>query len=141
MGKFVKKQVTYYAVRVGKKTGVFDSWITTKEQIQGVSKPDYKKFNSYQEAVNYLGCRNIPVMYERVLKNGITNWTPRQPPKIFQKSPYSIWIFTDGSCKQNNNVANIPVSNPAGWGVVILKCLHMNDTNLSNIQIKKSIKL
>jgi viroplasmin and RNaseH domain-containing protein len=40
---------TFYAVK-GKKTGVYSSWSECQEQIEGVDKPVFRKFQSLEEA-------------------------------------------------------------------------------------------
>lgn len=132
------KKATYYAVRVGRKTGIFNDWNKAKLQIQGYSKPDYKKFSSLEEAEKYLHFRdkNSEIIYYKEVDNNITKWLPKDLPSIFRTQPYSLWIYCDGSCKNNSDVANSNVSkdgnslnnsNQAGYGVVILKCKDMSD--------------
>lgn len=45
---------TYYAVKIGKKTGVFNSWDETKALVAGYPNAKYKKFDSKAEAETYL---------------------------------------------------------------------------------------
>ncbi|KAH7320945.1 putative ribonuclease H [Stachybotrys elegans] len=44
----------YYAVAVGRSTGIFTDWAEAEPHIKGASKPKYKKFNSYAEAVEFI---------------------------------------------------------------------------------------
>lgn len=44
----------YYAVKVGKKTGVFDTWDECKEYVEGFEGAMFKSFSNYLDAVNYL---------------------------------------------------------------------------------------
>lgn len=44
----------YYAVREGKKIGVFKTWSECKEQVDGYSGAEYKKFKSYREALDFI---------------------------------------------------------------------------------------
>ncbi len=44
----------YYAVRKGKKTGIFNSWEECKEQIMGFSNAEFKGFMSLSDAENFL---------------------------------------------------------------------------------------
>lgn len=48
-----KKKV--YAVRKGRKTGLFNTWDECKEQISGFSGAEYKSFSTQDEAIEYLG--------------------------------------------------------------------------------------
>ena len=44
----------FYAVRVGKKIGIFDSWNECKEQVEGFEGAQYKSFSNKEDALNYL---------------------------------------------------------------------------------------
>lgn len=44
----------YYAVKVGKKTGVFNTWEECKENVNGYKGAIYKSFNGYDEAVAFI---------------------------------------------------------------------------------------
>lgn len=44
----------YYAVKAGKKTGIFLTWEECKEQVNGFSGASYKSFTSKEEAENFL---------------------------------------------------------------------------------------
>lgn len=45
----------YYAVKVGKKTGIFDTWEECKENVTGYPGALYKSFKSISEAYEYMG--------------------------------------------------------------------------------------
>ncbi|OWZ83405.1 viroplasmin family protein [Natranaerobius trueperi] len=49
------RKKSYYAVRQGRKTGIYYSWDECKKQIDGYSNAEYKKFSSLDEAKAYLG--------------------------------------------------------------------------------------
>lgn len=44
----------FYAVRKGRKTGVFHSWAECQAQINGFSGAEYKSFKTNQEAMDYV---------------------------------------------------------------------------------------
>ena len=44
----------YYAVRVGKQTGIYESWELCKEQVEGFLGAEYKSFSNKEDALNYL---------------------------------------------------------------------------------------
>lgn len=44
----------YYAVKVGKKPGIYHTWEECKEQVNGVNGAIYKSFTSLSEAENFL---------------------------------------------------------------------------------------
>ena len=146
------KQISYYAVRVGKRVGVYDNWKDTQAQIEGVSRPVFKKFSTYQEAFLFISNSNetanvsnvaVPnkfvnyrsTMYERD-KSTISNWLPKALPPIYEKNEESIWIFTDGACKGNKNVAINSI--PAGWGMVVLKCSGLNELGVNTTVLHES---
>lgn len=43
----------YYAVKSGKKPGVYETWAECQQQVIGFSGAKYKKFNTYEEALNF----------------------------------------------------------------------------------------
>ncbi|MDO5649196.1 MAG: ribonuclease H family protein [Gallicola sp.] len=44
----------FYAVRKGRKTGVFGTWDECKAQVAGFKGAEYKKFSSLEEAENFI---------------------------------------------------------------------------------------
>ncbi len=49
----------YYAVKVGRTTGVFDNWAECNESIKGFPGQDFKSFNSKEEAEAYLANKDL----------------------------------------------------------------------------------
>lgn len=48
----------YYAVRNGRRTGIFESWGECQKQVTGFSGAEFKSFATKQEAFSYLGWEN-----------------------------------------------------------------------------------
>jgi ribonuclease H-related protein len=48
----------YYAVRKGRKIGVFSSWDDCKKQVEGYGSAEYKSFSTLDEANHYLNLSN-----------------------------------------------------------------------------------
>ena len=44
----------YYAVRAGRKTGIFRTWDECKEQVSGFSGASYKSFTTKEKAEDFL---------------------------------------------------------------------------------------
>lgn len=44
----------YYAVRKGRKTGIFDNWSICEQQIKGFSGAEYKSFKTLKDAQDYM---------------------------------------------------------------------------------------
>ena len=49
----------YYAVKVGKKLGIYNSWDECREQVNGFNGAQYKGFATKEEAEQYLGQSNL----------------------------------------------------------------------------------
>lgn len=43
----------YYAVKMGKTLGVYETWAECQEQVIGFKGAKYKKFSTYEEAINF----------------------------------------------------------------------------------------
>lgn len=44
----------YYAVRMGRNPGIYNTWQECKDEVIGFKGAAYKKFNSYEEALNFM---------------------------------------------------------------------------------------
>ena len=51
----------FYAVRKGKKIGIYNTWNECKEQVNGFSGAEYKSFTTLDEAKEYIGGKNVVV--------------------------------------------------------------------------------
>lgn len=49
----------YYAVKIGKTPGVYETWADCERQINGVSGAVYKGFRTKEEAVTFIGEKNL----------------------------------------------------------------------------------
>ena len=49
-----EEEKKYYAVKNGRKTGIFETWAECKEQVHGFKGCKFKSFPSYEEAEEYL---------------------------------------------------------------------------------------
>ena len=75
----------FYAVRKGKKTGIFMTWDECKSEVQGYSAADYKSFKTREEALEYLNNEAVKTNIE----------------KNVAKEPLNIYAFVDGSFNQS----------------------------------------
>lgn len=62
-----------YCVKVGKKTGMFDTWDECKKQVQGFSGAVYKSFTNMQDAKNYMNINLGDNKIEETKTNAETN--------------------------------------------------------------------
>ena len=67
-GKMAAKKI--YAVKKGRKSGIFDSWEECKSQVEGYSDAIYKSFSSLEDAKKYLedNTPNIVVPKKKTVK-------------------------------------------------------------------------
>lgn len=89
--------VKFYAVKKGKKTGIYNTWGDAEKQVKGYSGALYKSFSTKEDAENYLNIESD------IIKNTITDIT----------STNELEAYVDGSFDA--------VTNIYGTGVVIIK--------------------
>ena len=112
--------VNYYAVRIGKIPGIYLSWAECKENTNGFSKSQYKKFESKIEAENYMNdnvkniAENLKVNLTIEYKLNNTELHDNQSQIVNDNYNFinCINVYTDGSCINNGTVDAI-----AGCGV------------------------
>jgi ribonuclease HI len=88
-----------YAVRKGRKTGIFRSWEECKEQVDGFAGAEYKSFKTEGEAQDYLGNTAIADMQ----KTGTS-----QGGKVFDAE-----MYVDGSYNK--------VTKEFSYGMIVLQ--------------------
>lgn len=109
----------FYAVRAGRKTGIYHDWAECEAQVKGFSKAKYAKFDTITAARNFLesNLRKEQVLSTRkvVKANEVRKATrsyrikaePRDAPIQFLKNTTSdtpadvIVAYTDGACSAN----------------------------------------
>ena len=91
----------YYAVKAGRKTGLFTSWDEAKLQVEGYSKPIFKSFNSKLEAEKYLGIEDS----EDSLLSEIKRFADLEVEKSnrinLELHNYDVVLYVDGSYNKN----------------------------------------
>lgn len=60
----------YYAVKVGKAPGIYNTWEECKAQVLGFKGALFKKFSSKEQAINYLNSNNSAKKNENLVCNG-----------------------------------------------------------------------
>ena len=81
----------YYAVKLGRQTGIFETWGEAEAQVKGFPNAKFKSFSSFEEAKSYLEDSN-----------------QSQSSNLVEYEAY-----VDGSFDKNKNIY--------GSGVVIIK--------------------
>lgn len=88
----------YYAVRVGRSTGVFLTWAECQKQVTGFPGAVFKSFTTIEEAENFV--------------KGIVPQIEESGEQILKAEPGALVAYVDGS----HNVAN----NQFSYGMVLL---------------------
>lgn len=106
----------YYAVRQGRKTGIFDTWAECLPQVAGYSGAVYKSFATLDEAEKFL-TGEIAWGNKPAIKGAKHDKAPKKIPGRDNSvdkdngEPVDYIIYTDGSCLSNPGGAG-------GWAVV-----------------------
>ena len=131
----MKKQ--YYAVRVGRKPGIYRTWEECKDQVLGYANAQYKGFATIEEAEMYMrGARSVRTSGADPSKNKPSTPRPSPSPGESKKKRVTglsgneiktseapmppkpvdalkqVVIYTDGACLGNPG--------PGGYGVVMI---------------------
>ena len=75
----------YYAVKVGRKSGIYNSWSECQKQTSGFSGAVFKSFKIYNDATNFI----TPVFFKTIEKQPISILPTKSTKKIIN-------IYTDG---------------------------------------------
>ncbi len=96
----------FYAVAVGTKTGVFDTWAECSAAVKGAASAVYRKFATREEAEQFVK-DNKPALFQgrsvsRTSRTSRASRSTSRAPKI-PKSPKKadLYVYTDGSCINN----------------------------------------
>lgn len=96
----------YYAVAVGRNSGIFTDWATAEKQVKGFAAAKFKSFASRAEAEGWLA-NPVYLKKEQSQAKGHGPLSGLVPPP----DPATIVVYTDGGSINNPG--------PGGYGVVI----------------------
>jgi ribonuclease HI len=103
----------FYAVRVGKTPGIYNTWDECKTQVMGFKGAIYKKFMKQSDAQKFT--ENISTTYDKKASKSYTRKKKKKGAnKVYVKKPNTLYIFTDGSSVGNGSSDSI-----AGYGIYI----------------------
>lgn len=118
----------YYAVRKGRKSGIFTTWDEAKAQVDGFSNARFKSFPTYEEAEKFMHHQEgepertpaKPVAKKLVGKRS-HNYDV-QANKSEPKKHYFATIYTDGGCRNTGNKAgdHVHSNDKAAWAYLIV---------------------
>lgn len=104
MMKIIKKKgekMKFYAVKKGKRPGIYTSWDETKKQVSGFSGAVYKSFKTLKEAEDFIDEKEVS--------------------EAISKDEYFAIIFTDGGTRNTGNVrgGHVKKTDKAAWAYLI----------------------
>ena len=97
----------YYAVRKGKKPGIYRTWPETQRQVSGFSGAQYKSFTTQAEAEAFMNGQSTTQRSKPARSVGATT-TVRTA---------TITVYTDGGSRNTGNVAggHVKTGDKAAW--------------------------
>lgn len=106
----------FYAVRKGRKTGIYSTWSECEAQVKGFPQAEYKSFRQRADAESYLQ------------GNEVSNLKKKSPSSAVQsgwKDP-DILLFTDGGSRNHGNHAgdHVHADDKAAWAFLIRRDGH-----------------
>ncbi|EEU20935.1 ribonuclease H family protein [Lactobacillus mulieris] len=130
----------FYAVKKGRKIGIFRTWDECKEQVNGFSGAEYKSFSNILEASQYLDLSedqkraimkpsedNLTAAVEKikaqskVMAEKKTSMKKQTTASKSDYSQYEVVVFTDGGCRNHGNVkgGHVQEDDKAAWAYLI----------------------
>lgn len=118
----------YYAVRKGRKTGIFTTWDEAKAQVDGFSNARFKSFPTYEEAEKFMHHQegeSKPTQAKPVVKKQVAKRSHNYDVQSNESEPkkhYFATIYTDGGCRNTGNKAGDHVhrNDKAAWAYLIV---------------------
>jgi ribonuclease HI len=101
----------FYAVRKGRKTGVFTTWDETKKSVIGYNGAIYKKFDTEEEANTFATSTETTRNKTKPKQKDITEFFQRTADP--EENDKFLFCFTDGSALDNGNP-----NSKGGFGVI-----------------------
>lgn len=126
----------YYAVKAGRKIGVFNLWKVCEESIKGFPQPEYKLFNSKEEAEAYLSDKDLwdDIIINDISQGYIVAFSDGSYEKTLNRYSYGVLIINKEQtqitlCGYGNNEKYISSNNIIGE---ILGVINALDWAISN---------
>ena len=96
----------YYAVHAGKKPGIYSNWNDCKSQIDGFSKPIFKKFENIKDAELFLKngfSLETKKGFSNNFKHNIDKKNEKKLEDLLNEQDNRIFVYSDGSCIKFKN--------------------------------------
>ena len=117
--RFILLTKKFYAVRVGRKTGIFRTWDDCRAQVEGFGGARYKGFLTEAEAHAWLGeAQPLSALFAGkkapAARRAPLRASDAQTGEVLEDDADLCHVYTDGSCLRNPN-------GPGGWAVCIVR--------------------
>ena len=106
----------FYAVRKGRKPGIYSTWSECEAQVKGFPQAEYKSFRQRADAESYLRGNEVSNSKKKASSSAVQNgW----------KNP-DILLFTDGGSRNHGNHAgdHVHADDKAAWAFLIRRDGH-----------------
>lgn len=104
------KMSKFYAVKKGRKTGIYTSWDECLEQVKGYSGAVYKRFNNKEEALNFIKNNDETLDFDDKNVKEIDEIT-----KKLSSMDNHLVLYVDGSSQPHEK------DGPYGYGFLVVK--------------------
>ncbi len=91
----------FYAVRVGKVPGIYQTWAQAEEQVKGFSSAEYKSFSTEKDAIEYLSCKEVSE--KEGMENNVDEINNKIAEEIKELQDDEAIAFVDGSYHLDND--------------------------------------
>lgn len=112
------KEMTYYAVRIGRNPGIYMTWDSARKEVDGFKGADFKSFKNIKDAETYLKCQEASKPLSNVMKRLLDSYKSHPD---YNKS-LIVNIYTDGSTINNGQK-----DASGGYGVFIPETKNVGD--------------
>lgn len=139
----------FYAVKIGHQPGIYTNWVECKKSIDGYSGPVFRKFDTIEEAQQFMNTKHVSSASKNKTTVKKVNFNSEKYLGKFQnlikgqeyefEVPYTVdcwnefknelFIFTDGSFKNNGQELNSGIGVYLGPNCINVKELYHNKTN------------
>lgn len=97
----------YYAVKKGRKAGIYQDWASAKAQVEGYKGASYKSFATKQAASDFIAGTNQTASPQN-------NWQRKE-------TQHTIKVYTDGGSRNTGNYkgGKVQATDKAAWAFLI----------------------
>ncbi|MFH5810214.1 ribonuclease H family protein [Companilactobacillus sp. FL22-1] len=105
----------YYAVRRGKKPGIYLTWAECKAQVDGFSGARYKSFTDRAQAEAFLGGKDSYI--KSTTKSKLKPQTEANKRKTLDIADFETVVYTDGGSRNHGNFkgGHVMTSDKGAW--------------------------